>query len=394
VSGAGTAPISLIASSSNVDARRMKNAIPKLWTAEFVSRILTAVATLYVARIVGVVAYGLLGFVSAVLAYILVFVRFGTDDIIVRELSRKDLLNDVDKSQLRTTAVIARAVFSVPAIVLLVLLAFTAETGTLANFYLGSIIVVLGTLVPVDIYLQAEEKFAAMAGYRILSNVVYLALVLVFVQSIATSWVVPAATGAGLLIGEAAFFRLMRIPLALPRVAVLKRMWKYLISQGLPLFGSMLLLLFVGQVSIIFVKAFCSGEQLGWYVAVSQTVKRLAGSRSFEENIPDHQWHEHYGFDCFLVAGGGTGRREGTYPLLVWSKIHADLTLRVGLGRGAGVQEYQHAACQYSCGRRQTADTPFHYGCFCCDQCCSGIRVDSVIWCARCRRVHCGCIRV
>jgi len=37
--------------------------------------------------------------------------------------------------------------------------------------------------------------------------------------------------------------------------------------QGLPLFGSMLLLLLVGQLTIIIVRSFCSTQELGWYVA-------------------------------------------------------------------------------------------------------------------------------
>jgi PST family polysaccharide transporter len=245
----------------------MKNAIPKLWIAEFVSRMLTALATIYVARVIGVEEYGLVGFVAAVLAYLLVFVRFGSDYIIVRELSRSDALNDVEKSQLRTTAIVARAAFSVPAIILLTLLAIFVETASLQYLYFASIVALLGAVFPLEAYFQAEEKFVSMAGYRILSNLLYLSLVLLFVRSASTSWVVPAASGAGVLIGEAVFFRSIRKSLAFPSFGFLKRMWKYLIGQGLPLFGSMVLLLLVGQLTIIFVKTFCSAEELGSYVA-------------------------------------------------------------------------------------------------------------------------------
>jgi O-antigen/teichoic acid export membrane protein len=133
----------------------MKNAIPKLWIAELVSRMLTALATVYVARVLGVTTYGVVGFVAAVLAYLLVFVRFGTDDILVRELSRHDGFDDIEKSQLRTSAIIARAAFSVPAIALLFVLATTAEATILRNLYLASMIMLLGAIFPVDVYLQS-----------------------------------------------------------------------------------------------------------------------------------------------------------------------------------------------------------------------------------------------
>jgi O-antigen/teichoic acid export membrane protein len=245
----------------------MKNAIPKLWIAELVSRMLTALATVYVARVLGVTTYGVVGFVAAVLAYLLVFVRFGTDDILVRELSRHDGFDDIEKSQLRTSAIIARAAFSVPAIALLFVLATTAEATILRNLYLASMIMLLGAIFPVDVYLQSEERFASMAGVRIVANLVNLSLVLLFVRSVETSWVVPAASGAGVLMGEVVFFRSIKGTLAIPTVHFLRRLFHFLVQQGLPLLGSMMLLLLVGQLSIILVRVFCSSEELGWYVA-------------------------------------------------------------------------------------------------------------------------------
>jgi O-antigen/teichoic acid export membrane protein len=82
-----------------------------------------------------------------------------------------------------------------------------------------------------------------------------------------TSWVVPAASGAGVLMGEVVFFRSIKGTLAIPTVHFLRRLFHFLVQQGLPLLGSMMLLLLVGQLSIILVRVFCSSEELGWYVA-------------------------------------------------------------------------------------------------------------------------------
>ncbi|HTP13151.1 MAG TPA: oligosaccharide flippase family protein, partial [Bacteroidota bacterium] len=245
----------------------MKNAIPGLWIAEFTSRILTASATLYVARIIGVAPYGLVGFVSAVLSYLLVFVRFGTDDIVARELSRRDAMDENEKSQLRASALVARLAFLVPSLIVLACLAYSAGEATLQRLYGAGMVVLLGAVIPMEAYLQAEENFAAIAGFRILSNLVNLAMILVFVRSAETSWVVPAATGTGVLASEAVFFRFVRGRISLPRADVLRRFWKYLAGQGMPLFGSMILLLLVGQLSIILVRTFCSADELGRYVA-------------------------------------------------------------------------------------------------------------------------------
>lgn len=43
----------------------MSKGIPKLWLAEIISRALTLLGTMYIARIVGVSAYGFVGYVSA-----------------------------------------------------------------------------------------------------------------------------------------------------------------------------------------------------------------------------------------------------------------------------------------------------------------------------------------
>jgi O-antigen/teichoic acid export membrane protein len=245
----------------------MTNAIPKLWIAELVSRILTASATIYVARTIGVEGYGLIGFVAAVLAYLLEFVRFGTDPVIIRELSRQEGSDEGEKSQVRATAIIVRATLSVPAIAVLAFMAVVSHSATLQSLYLASVIMLFGSIVPVDLFLQAEEKFAAFAGYRIVSNVLNLILILLFVRSPSTSWVVPAAGGAGVLIGEVLFFHTMRGDVMFPGIDRLRELSKYLLGQALPLFGSMVLLLLAGQLSIILVRLFCPVEELGCYVA-------------------------------------------------------------------------------------------------------------------------------
>lgn len=245
----------------------MKNAIPKLWAAELLSRIFTAVATIYIARTIGVSGYGLIGFVAAVMAYLFEFVRFGTDYIIVRDLSQKDHFNDEEKAQLRTTAIIVRLSFFFLAFILVLFLAGHSEGSTTRYLYWASVLGLLGTILPVDVFLQAEEKFSGVAAYRVLSNVINLALILIFLQSLNASWVVPAASGVGILASETVFFRLIHKPWKVPRFHTLKLQWKYLVGQGLPLFGSMFLLLLVGQLTIVIVRAFCSSSQLGCYVA-------------------------------------------------------------------------------------------------------------------------------
>ena len=245
----------------------IRNALPKLWTAELASRFLTALATIYVARVIGVEAYGLVGFASAVLAYLLVFVRFGTDHILVRELARRDGLGDPEKSQLRAAAIIVRAILSLPAVGMLTVLALTAETPVLGHLYFASVVMLLGAIVPVELYLQSEESFSSMAGIRIMTNLINLGLVFLLVRSASTSWAVPVASGAGVLASEAVFFHSIAGTLALPSFAAFRKMSVYLLKEGLPLFGSMILLLFVGQFSIILVRAMCSPEELGWYAA-------------------------------------------------------------------------------------------------------------------------------
>ncbi|HET9129542.1 MAG TPA: oligosaccharide flippase family protein, partial [Terriglobia bacterium] len=235
--------------------------------AEILSRVMTGLATVFVARTIGVRDYGLVGFVAAVLAYLVEFIRFGTDPIIVRELARTGTEHEAEQSKFRTVAVAARTVFVLPAIAILVILSCGTSTTPLRYLYVAGIVQLLGTLFPIDLFLQSEEKFKFLAAFKIFSNAVNLTLILILVHSPSTSWVVPLASGFGLLVSEAIFSGSMSGYFAIPSVDELLRFGERLLRQSLPLLGSMILLLMAGQFTVILVRALSQPDELGWYTA-------------------------------------------------------------------------------------------------------------------------------
>ncbi len=245
----------------------MTKQVSSLWAAEVISRLLSSLAAIYVARILGVTAYGIVGFVGAITAYMLVLTKCGTDHLLVRELTIHKSRTAEDDAKLRSAAIVLRASLGFMGMACLIYLGMTAESAEMANLYWASIFSVASTIFPIEAFLQSEKQFSALAGFRIISNLTNILIILLFVRSPATSWVVPAAWGGGVLLTSLAFISRIRGGISRPSYRTLGPRMRFLAAQGLPLFGSMFLLLFTGQLSIILVKAYCSAEELGLYVA-------------------------------------------------------------------------------------------------------------------------------
>ena len=64
-------------------------------TGKVVTLLSTLVVGIFVARYLGPEQYGLMNYVISIVALFTVFATFGTSDIIIRELAKKDLPKDV-----------------------------------------------------------------------------------------------------------------------------------------------------------------------------------------------------------------------------------------------------------------------------------------------------------
>lgn len=245
----------------------MNSGIPKLWTAEIISRALTLLGTMYTARVIGVTMYGLVGYVAALTIYLTTFVRFGTDYIIARELSQEKPNANFHQGVFRSSSVFFRSLLALPALACVIVLSLVADTEVVRRLFVASALGIIAVVVPLDAFFQSERKFGYMAAFRIIFNALNLGIVLLWVNSSERAWVIPAASGVA-TIGTQAFFVLkLRNLFVLPS---LRDLWKaalFLGKESLPLLGTMTLLLLIGQFGIVAVRTFCSGKDLGLYVA-------------------------------------------------------------------------------------------------------------------------------
>lgn len=245
----------------------MTGGIPKLWTAEVVSRMLTLVGTMYMARTLGVAAYGLVGYVAAATMYLTTFVRFGSDYIIVRELSQQRSDSEAEQAALRSSSVILRTLLTVPALFFLFLMAVSAEGAILRRLYIASALGLVAVIVPLDPFLQSKRNFTQMAVSRILFNVLNLAIVIFWATAPDRAWVVPAASGAAMIITQAFFVSRLKGIFALPSMESFRGSAVLLVKESFPLLASMTLLLLIGQFGVVAVRSHSTGEELGVYVA-------------------------------------------------------------------------------------------------------------------------------
>jgi O-antigen/teichoic acid export membrane protein len=243
----------------------MNKGISKLWIAEVIGRILTAVAAIYTARIIGVESYGMVGYVAAVASYFSVLVRFGTDSILVRELSR-NVFSIEEKNAFRTVAILVRLIFAICSIIVLVIIGMKSESQLLSRLYFANAFCLLGLLLPIDVLLQSEERFGVVAASRVFFNISNLIFIFTFLTNSSIAWWIPLASGISMIITQIVFFHAIHGKIIRPTVDHFKRFSGYLLKESVPVLISMMLLLLVGQLGIILVKIYSSAHELGLYV--------------------------------------------------------------------------------------------------------------------------------
>ena len=218
-----------------MSAEKINNGIPKLWMAEIISRALTLVGTMYTARVIGVTTYGLVGYVAAITIYLTTFVRFGTDYIIVRELSQRKSAILGEQAAFRSSSLFFRGLLTFPALACLVLFSLVAERGILLRLYVASTLGIIAAIVPLDVFFQSERKFGYMAVSRILFNAINLGIIILWVDSSERAWVIPAASGGALIVVQLFFALKIKDLFVLP---TLESFWKtslFLGKESIPL---------------------------------------------------------------------------------------------------------------------------------------------------------------
>jgi O-antigen/teichoic acid export membrane protein len=243
----------------------LNRAVPKLWAAEAASRILNALAVILAARNVGAEAYGAVGFVSTFVLFGVALIQFGTESVGVRELARRPGPTSVSKAEFRSSLALFRFCISLFVVALFGLTAYSSAPE-FRPLYLAAIIAVLGWTFPLEMILVSEKQFHWLAVAKVGFSAVNLAVIAAVVDSPSSSWGILAASGLGMFAMQVVFWGRIRHLFAIPQWREIVHVGTFLFREGLPLAGSLLLLLLYGRVAIFFLQWLRSPAEVGWFV--------------------------------------------------------------------------------------------------------------------------------
>ena len=245
----------------------MSNSIPKLWLSEIVGRGINAIALVVTVRLIGVEAYGMVGYVASIVVCLLAVVQFGSDFIAVRELASASKYSAAEKAEWRTSVLFFRIMLALCAASALILLGCLESEAMLKKLFFASIAGVFGMIVPLDALFQLELQFGKIAAARVLISLLNFAGILLFVSSSPAAWCIPLISGVSMMLTQGLFIARMNIDMRVPNVRLALRRFGFLLREGLPLCASIILSLLLGQAAIMFLRWFRTPQERGQYTA-------------------------------------------------------------------------------------------------------------------------------
>lgn len=244
----------------------------KLGSGEAITRLITFLATIYIARILGPESYGIVGFALAVTLYFSWFTDFGVEQLAPREIAREpERVHDLAPS-----LVVVRTLIAIICAICIAAfsLLFLPEPD-------ATVFAVCGlTLLPVGLGIRwvfyGMEKMGSVAIARTLGELLRLALVVLLVNGAADVARVPLAQFIGEMIAALLLLRWAR---RLGFKLTLRIDWQ----QILPIFHrarSLMLTALLGLViynaDLVIMRIFRGVDEVGYYLAAYTLIVLLA----------------------------------------------------------------------------------------------------------------------
>lgn len=249
----------------------LKNVI-SLSSGEFIAKALGFVTTIYLARMLGSEGFGIIGFATAMLAYLTLLVNPGLDTIGIRSIAAEP-----ERAARTVSAVLsARAILLLPTILLfLIILQVSAFPADVRKVYLGYGLLLLLLPLTLDFYFIGTERMGIVAARKTLQAALYLAAVVLLVSGPSDLVIVP------LLLVLAGFCSLLLQPLFL-RKPILRfdrdtfRAVPDVLRAALLVGGSQLLILLYLQIDLVMCGYLLEAEQVGFYTAAQRTIAAVS----------------------------------------------------------------------------------------------------------------------
>ncbi len=177
--------------------------IAHIFTGDILSRAISFLITVYLARVLGTEGFGLLSIAMAYLGYLVFFADFGLSNIAGREVAR-----DEDKRSYRISELLALRIL-LAAIVLIIgwfAIPFIIDDSQLLSLTRGFILALIPHAFLVEWYFIGSQKYQVNALSHVLKNAIYLILIYLFVDSLDDVNQLPVYYISGLIVSTIILF--------------------------------------------------------------------------------------------------------------------------------------------------------------------------------------------
>ncbi|MBK7257708.1 MAG: oligosaccharide flippase family protein [Ignavibacteriae bacterium] len=219
--------------------RPLRNLLSLAWS-DLGSRAIGFFITVYLARVLGPAAYGLVGVGFAVLGHAQLLSSPGMQVVEARNAARPGMMDAVRFGGVVSVRVLLAVCVLVPAGVVTLLLPLDAQTTAVIVW---SLVVLLPLAIAPDWFLQGRERMGPMGTARVFGYAVYGAVVWLLVGAPEDAAMAPVAYGAGILATATVLWLVVRKEFGLPHFRFDVPLWRSILRENFPVGIAM----FVGQ---------------------------------------------------------------------------------------------------------------------------------------------------
>jgi O-antigen/teichoic acid export membrane protein len=249
--------------------RRIAKNISSLALAEVITRILSLILIIYIARLLGDIGFGKYSFAFAFTSMFLVLMDLGTNTLAIRDIARDRKL----AGKYIGNILLLRCLLSVIAIGLIIgiinLMGYPSETK-LAVYIVGIYTIITSFSQLTRSVFRAFEKMEYEALLNIIERAIFVSLgLMVLFLGYGLIELVSVFLIAGIVNLALSFFLTIK-KFAMPEFEVDWTFWKYLIREGLPFGLAFIFITIYIKIDLVMLSAMKGDAVVGWYNAAYQ----------------------------------------------------------------------------------------------------------------------------
>nr|BAA94395.1 O-antigen transporter [Aggregatibacter actinomycetemcomitans] len=267
------------------DNRKLLENFISLFLLQGMNYILPLLLFPYLVRVLGVENFGILSFVTAVIAYFILFTDYGFNITATRDISiNKDNNNKV--SEIFSSVIIIKLLLGIFSFLVLYVLVYTVQGWKKYNYiYFLTFGSILGQiLLPIWFY-QGMEKMKFFAIFNVLARIISTILIFLYVKEPEDIYFVPLVNSIAMIISGGTSFLVIRtlfnIRFQIQRFEVLI----YYFKNGWNVFLSMFFSNFYRNFNILVLGLLTNDLFVGYYAIAEKLIKIIQVSQDIVGNV-------------------------------------------------------------------------------------------------------------